>query len=94
MMPTHRVDDTDVNNNTSPRTTSEMKQSSVGKLHMRESRYTRNNMLRDSSLHTTTSGPIVDTLVERFNAYAETNSQHLSKLISVARNVPFMVVHQ
>ena len=89
VMQTHRVDDADVNNNTCQTTTSEMKQSSVGKLLMRQSRYsnesddTRNITRTGSSLSIRTSGPTVATLVERFNAYAETsNEQHFNGMES------------
>ena len=79
VMQTHRADDTDVNNNICPTTTSEMEQSSVGKSHYsNESDDIRNNMLRNASLPTTTSGPTVATLVERFNSYAEVSSERLS----------------
>ena len=79
MMQTHRVDGTDVNNNISPRTTSEMEQSSVGKSHYsNESDDIRNNMLSNASLPTTTSGPTVATLVDIFNSYSEASSERLS----------------
>ena len=65
---THIVDATDVNNNTCPRTTSDD---------------TRNITRTCSSLSIRASGPTVATLVERFNAYAETsNEQHFNGMES------------
>ena len=95
VMQTHRADDADVNNITCPTTTSEMEQSSVGKLLMRQSRYSNEsddsrNITRTGSSFRT-SGPTVAKLVERFNAYAETNNeQHFNGNITNTGDNPLI----